>query len=57
MLTGEFAQGSKDLVVPPKKPAPALNTYDSVVDNIAAPTIFVVFYDAQSYPEYLIYFK
>ena len=44
------------LVPPAKSPNNPNVLYDSVVDNIANPSIFVVFYDAQAYPEYLITF-
>ena len=30
--------------------------YDSTVNNLEAPTIFVTFYDSQAYPEYLVTF-
>jgi len=30
--------------------------YDSVVEDIQNPTIFVVFHDAAAYPEYIIKF-
>ena len=42
---------------PPAKRTTNLNVlYDSVVDNVGNPYIFVVFYDPQAYPEYLITF-
>ena len=31
-------------------------TYDSVVDNVADPNIYVIFLDYKCYPEYLITF-
>jgi len=59
VLTGEFTTGQQTNVVPPQKPGTtgASNRYDSVVDNTAAPAIFVIFSDTQAYPEYLIIFK
>ena len=39
---------------PPKDPNDTAVLYDSVVDNTANPGIYVVFYDAAAYPEYLI---
>ncbi|XP_028392678.1 protein mono-ADP-ribosyltransferase PARP15-like [Dendronephthya gigantea] len=42
------------MVVPPRKGGN--DSYDSVVNNVANPTIFVLFYDNQYYPEYLITF-
>ncbi len=59
VLTGEFTKGAAGMLAPPVKD-PSKNAhiiYDSVVDNVAAPGIFVVFQDAQNYPEYLITFS
>ena len=47
VLTGKSTQGQSGLKEPPQG-------YDSVGDGSS---IFVVFYDAQTYPEYLITFK
>ncbi|XP_072049066.1 protein mono-ADP-ribosyltransferase PARP14-like [Amphiura filiformis] len=47
VLTGDFTKGEESMIVPPPN-------NDSVVDNPQNPGIFVVFYDAQAYPEYLI---
>ncbi|XP_070569307.1 protein mono-ADP-ribosyltransferase PARP14-like [Ptychodera flava] len=58
VLTGEYARGKQDMMVPPpKNPNNPTICYDSVVDKIDNPTIFVVFNDALAYPEYLIKFK
>ena len=59
VLTGEYTTGNSSLRVPlPKDPnKSAMILYDSVVDNVSKPNVFVIFYDAQSYPEYLITFK
>ncbi|XP_077422377.1 protein mono-ADP-ribosyltransferase PARP15-like [Vanacampus margaritifer] len=35
----------------------SLQKYDSVVDNVHNPSIFVIFHDTQVYPEYLITFN
>ena len=59
ILTGEYTVGYSRLKVPPAKD-PSKSTailFDSVVDNMDAPKIYVVFTDAQCYPEYLIIFK
>ncbi|XP_078489441.1 protein mono-ADP-ribosyltransferase PARP15-like [Ciona intestinalis] len=53
VLTGEYDQGNRDLKEPPIKPGTS-HTYDSVVDNVASPTMFAVFKDASAYPSYLI---
>ena len=57
VLTGEYAVGNTAMIVPPANPGNAAKKYDSTVDNPTAPTIFVIFYDTQAFPEYLIYFK
>ena len=58
VLTGEYTVGKKGLRTPPSKdPTNKDVLYDSVVDRINNPDMFVVFQDAQSYPEYLITFK
>ena len=55
VLTGEYTQGRNSMMVPPPKdPNDATVPYDSVVDNTTNPAIFVVFYDAYAYPEYLL---
>lgn len=58
VLTGEFTNGKPPLLVPPPKDekTPA-ELFDSVVNDSSNPTIFVVFYDADTYPEYLITYK
>ncbi|KAM3607106.1 uncharacterized protein V6R79_001842 [Siganus canaliculatus] len=57
VLTGEFTLGQQGLVVPPPKTALSSDQYDSVVDDMANPSMFIVFYDNQAYPEHLITFK
>ena len=55
VLTGEYAKGKNDALAPPVKNLQIGHIlFDSLVDNTAAPTIFVVFGDAQAYPAYLI---
>ncbi|OPJ79796.1 poly [ADP-ribose] polymerase 14 [Patagioenas fasciata monilis] len=58
VLTGQYCAGSKGLIMPPSKnPADPTDRYDSVVDDVNNPTMFVVFNDHEAYPEYLITFK
>ena len=59
VLVGEYTVGRQGLVAPtPKNYAyDVCDTYDTVVDNVTNPGIFVVFYDWQCYPEYLITFQ
>ena len=58
VVVGLFAKGRKGLRVPPLVDCrvPEVH-YDSVVDNVDNPAVFVVFRDAQCYPEYLLTFK
>ena len=44
------------MIVPPYKDQARHILYDSVVDNVPNPQIFVIFHDALVYPEYLIVF-
>ncbi|XP_078382167.1 protein mono-ADP-ribosyltransferase PARP15-like [Oculina patagonica] len=57
VLVGQYCLGNPSMITPPPK-NPIIQTvlYDSVVDNLANPTIFVVFFDSTCYPEYLITF-
>jgi poly [ADP-ribose] polymerase 10/14/15 len=58
VLTGQFTNGANAMMVaPPKDPTDPTVPYDSVVDNTSNPTIFVVFYEPDAYPEYLITYK
>ncbi len=52
---GYHTLGQADMKTPPVRVAPDL--YDSVVDNVQNPSMFVVFHDCQAYPDYLITFK
>ena len=54
VLVGEFAAGAKTYTRPPHKAD--LTLYDSCVDNVKDPKIYVVFDQQQSYPEYVITF-
>ena len=57
VLTGQYAQGKEDMLVPPPKdPNKPSVLCESVVDDMQDPFIFVVFQDAYVYPEYLITF-
>ncbi|XP_032301847.1 protein mono-ADP-ribosyltransferase PARP14-like isoform X2 [Coturnix japonica] len=58
VLTGEFCAGTKGLPAPPPKcSADPTDLYDSVVDDVSSPKMFVIFNDIQAYPEYLITFR
>jgi hypothetical protein len=55
VLVGEYCQGEQDKPTPDERHERVL--YDSTVDNVNTPKIFVVYRDAQAYPEYIITFK
>ena len=57
VLVGKFTKGKENLLEPPLIDNNQNVRYDSVVDNVANPEIFVIFFDYQSYPEYLITYK
>lgn len=57
VLVGEYCKGDPRMIVPPPKhPSQPEILFDSAVDKTKNPTIFVVFFDNQCYPEYLITF-
>ena len=57
VLVGQYCAGNSGMIVPPpKNPSRPEILYESVVNNTGDPSIFVVFFDAQCYPEYLITF-
>ena len=59
VLVGEFTKGNSGMKVPPSRndPENPSQLFDSVVNNMADPSIFVIFQDHQCYPEYLITFN
>lgn len=56
VLIGRYTEGSPKLRKPPARFAddPFGKCFDSCVDNMHSPKIFVIFDSAQAYPEYLI---
>ncbi|PVD35549.1 hypothetical protein C0Q70_02512 [Pomacea canaliculata] len=52
ILVGQYTLGNPSYTKPPERDR--LKLYDSCVNNVSNPTIFVIFDLAQSYPEYLI---
>ena len=58
VLVGEFTKGNSRMKVPPSKNDPKNSKllFDSVVNDMSDPWIFVIFQDNQCYPEYLITF-
>ena len=59
VVTGEYCRGEKKMVAAPwkKDESGQLQQYDSVVDNVNNPAMYVVFDDYAAYPEYLIKFR
>ena len=57
VLVGDFAQGSQGMLYPPPRNNNRADKYDSVTDNPAGPNMFIIFYNTQAYPDYLIEFK
>uniref|UniRef100_A0A803TAU2 PARP n=1 Tax=Anolis carolinensis TaxID=28377 RepID=A0A803TAU2_ANOCA len=54
VVTGSYTRGSRSYVAPPSLSASSMKLYDSVVDNIHNPEIFVIFNREQALPLYLI---
>lgn len=56
-LVGDYTKGQVGLRVPPKKnQSKHSDLFDSVTDNPAKPSMFVIFNDVQAYPEHLVTF-
>ena len=57
VLHGIYCVG-KDNALTPDVYDPATNRlYDSTVNDVQNPIMWITYHDAQAYPEYLIYFK
>ena len=55
VLVGSYTKGDSALTRPPAKdPSTPLVLFDSCCDNKTNPSLFVVFENGQSYPEFLI---
>ncbi|XP_052759768.1 uncharacterized protein LOC128202731 isoform X3 [Mya arenaria] len=59
VLVGDYTKGDKSYIRPPQKDPLDLSSplYDSCVDSVTDPKIFVIFELGQVYPEYLIKYK
>ncbi|XP_067284558.1 protein mono-ADP-ribosyltransferase PARP12-like [Pseudorasbora parva] len=57
ILVGHYTKGASDYLRPPSKDGGDTIFYDSCVNDIYDPSIFVVFEKHQIYPEYLIEYK
>ena len=58
VLVGQYTNGAQGMKAPPSRNDPTNPgvLYDSLVDNVHNPSIFVIFIDHQCYPEYVITF-
>jgi hypothetical protein len=56
-IVGDWCRGVEGQLTPDAKPHNTLELFDSTVDNVSKPSIFVIYHDAQSFPEYLISFR
>jgi hypothetical protein len=52
---GEYCLGKNDALTPDVRKGAML--YDSTVNDMANPGIFVAYHDAQAYPDYLVKFS
>ncbi|XP_038833876.1 protein mono-ADP-ribosyltransferase PARP12-like isoform X2 [Salvelinus namaycush] len=56
VLVGDYIKGHSSYLRPPSKDGGDTIFYDSCVDDVSNPSIFVVFEKHQVYPEYLIHY-
>ncbi|XP_070976970.1 protein mono-ADP-ribosyltransferase PARP12-like [Oncorhynchus clarkii lewisi] len=56
VLVGDYTEGHSRYLRPPSKDGGDTIFYDSCVDDVSNPSIFVVFEKHQVYPEYLIHY-
>ncbi|XP_073400158.1 zinc finger CCCH-type antiviral protein 1-like isoform X2 [Dendrobates tinctorius] len=57
VLVGDYVTGNPQMKRPPLRPGSSSQCYDSCVDNVISPSIFVVFEKHQIYPEYLLEYE
>ncbi|XP_056373932.1 protein mono-ADP-ribosyltransferase PARP12-like [Hyla sarda] len=57
VLVGDFTIGNQQMKRPPQRPGSTTEYYDSCVNNVTDPSIFVVFEKHQIYPEYLLEYE
>ena len=57
VLTGDYTVGSDSMRVTPDNPNKPNVQFDSLVNNVSNPDIFVIFKDSQAYPSHLITFE
>ena len=57
VVVGEYCKGKQDALTPDIRDHKTHALYDTTVNNLKDPSIYVTYHDAQAYPEYLITFK
>lgn len=55
VVVGQYCLGKRDQLTPDSRKGHLL--YDTTVNNVSNPSIYVAYHDAQYYPEYLVKFK
>ena len=55
VVIGEYCRGVRDALAPPARDGAVL--FDSTVNDVRNPTIFVTYRDSQAYPDYLVKFR
>ena len=56
VLVGACALGAKDIPAPPDRADRQHQRFDSTVDDMRQPKIYVTYHDSQALPEYVISF-
>jgi poly [ADP-ribose] polymerase 10/14/15 len=57
VAVGDWCRGSYGQLTPDPKPRNRFELFDTTVDDETDPSIFVVYHDAQAYPDYLVSFQ
>ena len=57
VAVGDWSKGHNDQLTPAIKPGSGHELFDSTVDHVGSPSIYVTYHDAQAYPEYLLTLK
>jgi Poly(ADP-ribose) polymerase catalytic domain/WWE domain len=57
VAVGDWCKGRSDQIMPDPKPGSSKHFFDSVVDDCQKPKVYVVYNEAQIYPEYLVTFE
>ena len=51
VIVGDYCMGKEDALTPDVRDQSTQSLYDSTVDNVENPSVFVTYHDAQAYPE------